>query len=543
METLLQTLPHHTELSIGKGPSTCIDTTSENCSPECHSENIGTNINAPPINGQSSNSNASLINQSSDSFSNKTDGQYLWKSAMESHHILVCHGLVFHHAITNNLLKLTDVNLVIFDDCHRCVEEENHSYSKIVNLISHLPLDSQPHILGLTAAIAGTECSDPAKLKDTIIRMEKELNAYAETSMLILSERYGCRPKESIIRCKNLDDNNPVLLHEMLEDILEENLVFFVNCSIKVDNETDNRNPTEIPIQVLSECLNILYILGSWCTSSIAEYFVMQLDKIIKCEKNDIHKKFLRCVTTTLRLLIVKFEQGFHPDYDLEELLEYATPKVHELVSVLSKFKPEVDFIIISNEDDSENGDDFSDLSDLDDNDSSDDENDTSDSQNKSPGGSLKPLHIAVKRTSDGGHERVLTYSEDEEKNLCGIVFVENRFIAFGLNKIIEEVCAWDEDLCFIKSCHISGQATRGKAKVTRSYRRQEEALRKFRSQECNLVIATQELEEGIDVPKCNLVVRFDPPQDYRSYALSKVSGTIRSLTFEFILDIYTKTI
>lgn len=39
---------------------------------------------------------------------------------------------------------------------------------------------------------------------------------------------------------------------------------------------------------------------------------------------------------------------------------------------------------------------------------------------------------------------------------------------------------------------------------------------------ECNLLVATSVLEEGIDVPKCNLVVRFDVPQGYRSYVQSK---------------------
>ena len=39
---------------------------------------------------------------------------------------------------------------------------------------------------------------------------------------------------------------------------------------------------------------------------------------------------------------------------------------------------------------------------------------------------------------------------------------------------------------------------------------------------ECNLLIGTSFLEEGIDLPKCNVVIRFDVPKDYRSYVYTK---------------------
>ncbi|KAK6999788.1 endoribonuclease Dicer [Biomphalaria glabrata] len=461
-----------------------------------------------------------------------------WRSLMQSNNILVCLGTNFLYAIQRNYIQLKEVNLIIFDNCHNAVEVENHPYAAIVQGIKKLTKSDRPHILGVTAAIAGTDCNDPEKLTRTISSMEETMFAYAETSMLILSERFGCRPKESIIRCGDselYDDHSS--LKDLLEDILEQCYFFFSDCRISIDDAVDNRNPCDTPLQVLNQCLNILNILGSWCTASVAEYFIMQLDKIIKFEKNDIHKQFLRCVITTLRYLVKTFEMNFHPNYDVNELLEYTTPKVRELVTVLRKYKPEMDFIIVSNSDSYNDDDEFSDISDDDDDSimSGSDDEDSSGEGTKS-----KPMHIAVKRTADGGHERIMTFSEEEEKNLCGIVFVESRYIAFGLNKIIEEVCSWDENLCFVKSCHITGQGLRGangKQKVNKTYKRQEEALRKFRTQECNLVIATLELEEGIDIPKCNLVVRFDPPKDFRAYALSKGRARARDAVYVILLD------
>lgn len=44
------------------------------------------------------------------------------------------------------------------------------------------------------------------------------------------------------------------------------------------------------------------------------------------------------------------------------------------------------------------------------------------------------------------------------------------------------------------------------------------QVLRKFRSKTLNLLITTSVLEEGIDVRQCNVVIRFDKPNNYRSY-------------------------
>lgn len=54
-------------------------------------------------------------------------------------------------------------------------------------------------------------------------------------------------------------------------------------------------------------------------------------------------------------------------------------------------------------------------------------------------------------------------------------------------------------------------------------HKKREDNLRKFRYREANLLIATAIVEGGIELPKANLVVRFDAPKSFRSYLLSKV--------------------
>jgi ERCC4-related helicase len=42
--------------------------------------------------------------------------------------------------------------------------------------------------------------------------------------------------------------------------------------------------------------------------------------------------------------------------------------------------------------------------------------------------------------------------------------------------------------------------------------------LEKFRSGELDLIISTTVLEEGIDVPACNIVICFDEPSSLKSF-------------------------
>nr|WOZ50365.1 endoribonuclease Dcr 1-like protein [Sogatella furcifera] len=113
----------------------------------------------------------------------------------------------------------------------------------------------------------------------------------------------------------------------------------------------------------------------------------------------------------------------------------------------------------------------------------------------------------------------------EDADSLCALVLVEKRFTAKILSHFLNDLKRNDPDLN-----HVCAQFTVSKiadpVKEPREaeieHRKQEEVLKRFRMRECNVLVGTSLLEDGIDLPKCNLVVRYNVATNYRSYAQSK---------------------
>ncbi|EYC01886.1 hypothetical protein Y032_0103g3522 [Ancylostoma ceylanicum] len=116
------------------------------------------------------------------------------------------------------------------------------------------------------------------------------------------------------------------------------------------------------------------------------------------------------------------------------------------------------------------------------------------------------------------------TAKEVEEDPLSGIIFVDQRYVAYTLNVLLKHICRWEPSFKFIQSDFVIGFSGGSFASDDSQglHKRQADVMRRFRQGELNLLVATSVLEEGVDVRHCNLVIKFDRPIDYRSYIQSK---------------------
>ncbi|XP_014251027.1 endoribonuclease Dicer isoform X2 [Cimex lectularius] len=122
-------------------------------------------------------------------------------------------------------------------------------------------------------------------------------------------------------------------------------------------------------------------------------------------------------------------------------------------------------------------------------------------------------------------------------KEECTIVFVEKRITAQLLFYIFEDLQKYNENFKNIKSDFIVGfnsTPLNNTRELLLEKKSNLETLKRFSSHITNVLFASDVIEEGIDIPLCNKVIKFDVPKTYRSYIQSK--GRARHCKSEYIL-------
>lgn len=108
------------------------------------------------------------------------------------------------------------------------------------------------------------------------------------------------------------------------------------------------------------------------------------------------------------------------------------------------------------------------------------------------------------------------------------IVFVEKRHTAHLLNKLFSKI-----DTQYMKCDALIGANHSDLDADNFSFRQQVMTLIKFRKGEINVLFSTSVAEEGLDVPDCNLVVRFDMYKTMIQYVQSR--GRARHQNSKFV--------
>jgi endoribonuclease Dicer len=114
----------------------------------------------------------------------------------------------------------------------------------------------------------------------------------------------------------------------------------------------------------------------------------------------------------------------------------------------------------------------------------------------------------------------------DDLQNRC-IVFVEQKATARMLVLLFHEIGA-----TYLRPGVLTGHAAKGGDEHV-SFRQQVLTMTKFRKGEINCLFATSVAEEGLDVPDCNLVIRFDLYKTVIQYVQSK--GRARHKNSKFV--------
>ena len=130
---------------------------------------------------------------------------------------------------------------------------------------------------------------------------------------------------------------------------------------------------------------------------------------------------------------------------------------------------------------------------------------------------------------------RLVTYLLNRvSQRSTGIIFVQQRATTIMLCKVLRRVLE-SSDLpmaSFVGTSNCSlRRSTLGDITAVSA---QADVLEEFREGKIRLLIATNVLEEGIDISSCNMVVCFDPPQNVKSFIQRR--GRARDQHSEFVI-------
>merc|ERR1719447_532093 len=128
---------------------------------------------------------------------------------------------------------------------------------------------------------------------------------------------------------------------------------------------------------------------------------------------------------------------------------------------------------------------------------------------------------------------------------MTAIIFVQERTMAVALASLLIKIADMQPDeYGHLRVGYAVGSTSNNFFKAPQSEElkllaeqellKLQKTLDAFRCKRLNLLVSTSVLEEGIDITQCNLVIRFDRIQEFRSYVQSK--GRARAKPSRFIV-------
>uniref|UniRef100_A0A5S6R5U8 Endoribonuclease Dicer n=1 Tax=Trichuris muris TaxID=70415 RepID=A0A5S6R5U8_TRIMR len=349
---------------------------------------------------------------------------------------------------------------------------KNHPYRQIMSRYSETQ-GSRPRVLGLTASVVNNHIMGP-ELKSQIDRLESVMCSTIETTEEIESYLKVARNAHVKVKvCMDDEDNSWTAWALPVKKIM-------TNLSSLYAKADADRKDTYVPTKalvlgMLSKAQMTFDKLGLWSTGMFfhRQYQILKQQLKAVSLSCETERMFLQSAICSVEAINVYLRDRVESLNSIGELEAMVTPRVLVLLQCLRN------------------------------------------SNVSSTNGKAAPF--------------------------CGIVFVTERYVAYQLKVLLEAVIKLDPDRYgHLKVGFIVGQSAMrwgpSNRVLVRQCRRQEETLRRFRHGDINLIISTSILEEGIDVPQCNTVIRFDPPPTFSSFVQSK--GRARASDAEYVVII-----
>ncbi|CAK1555351.1 unnamed protein product [Leptosia nina] len=402
-------------------------------------------------------------------FWNKTK----WDAELTKYEVIVMTSQILSDMLTHNYIKIVDINLMIFDECHQAVDD--HPMRLIMKHFEECPPALQPRVLGLTAPLLNSNVP-LHKVEETLQKLETTFHATIATVNDNIGEilRYSTNPTEMLVHFQNPTPNNAIveakkLLSHLLILIskvkLPPKIVTTVELNygqqiITYDTKKINK---EVANMVTSICYH-LDELGAYGGVLCIIAYTILLERLKRRATSEEELMYTFTITHCTEAKMVLLNH-MREDTGFTKIVKHSSPKVILLLKLLK----------------------------------------------------------------DAWREK--------GNELSSIIFTQQRFTAKLLYNLLKAVKKHNSEFDFLKHDFIVGfnvnpyNNTR-EQHLTKKLSHQ--ALLQFKNRDLMCLISTRVIEEGVDIPQCLLVIRYDLPLEYRSYIQSK--GRARNKESKFIM-------
>ncbi|KAJ5159977.1 Dicer-like protein 1 [Penicillium canariense] len=363
--------------------------------------------------------------------------QNTWDDYFSKNMVIVCTGEILTQCLLNGFIKMSQINLLIFDEAHHT--KKDHPYARIIRE-SYFKVDRtvRPRIFGMTAS----PVDGKAKMTEAAAQLELLLDSrIATTANLTLLRQFVNRPCEE------------TWIHPKLDPPFKTKI--FVELEENFGNMKELKYLFQFAWAATSE-------LGKWCADQVW----------IQALKEDVIPQ-------------LESNAGKHPESDIHgtEQTGKDLASVREACEMLKNHPI----------------------------------------QHPWEPGQLSPkVQLLL--------ERLVQHFSASDRKKC-IVFTERRNTAKALLRLCEVLNIPNLRpgiLVGVRKSEITGNVT---------YRRQFEVRGNFQDGNINCLFATAVAEEGLDIPDCNLVVRFDLYNTLIQYIQSRGRARHANSTYAIMIE------
>ncbi|XP_047524815.1 endoribonuclease Dicer isoform X3 [Pieris napi] len=390
-----------------------------------------------------------------------------WDSELSQYQVIIMTSQILHDMLTHKYIMLEDINLLIFDECHHAVDE--HPMRLIMRHFDGL-CGEQPRVIGLTATLLNCNVT-LHKVEDTLRELETTFRATIAT------------------------------VHENVQEIFNHstNPQEILKCYCP-------SSPTSAKTEAKKLLLKLMNLIHNYKLPVVKKNVQLQHgQRDISSNPNKIQRELANMVTS---MSLHIDEMGAYGGalciiaYTilLERLKRRALSGEEELLYQFTITGcTEAKLVLLEGMDDE-----------------------------KGYAKIIKHSSPKIKVLLNILKEYKVT---ENDKPLSAIIFTQQRFTSKILYNLLKAVKKSNpEDFGFLKHDFIVGFNVNPFNNTREQHyakKLSNQALLKFKNRDLNCLISTRVIEEGVDVPQCSLVVRFDLPLDYRSYIQSKARTNV----------------